>query len=48
MLTVQGGLAVLQKIQEIDYNVLETRPLLTKRDWLKIAAKSFIRRTVTL
>jgi squalene synthase HpnC len=48
MLTVQGGLAVLQKIQEIDYNLLETRPLLTKRDWLKIAAKSFIRRTVTL
>lgn len=36
--TILGGLAILKKIEEIDYNVLQTRPVLRKGDWLKIAA----------
>lgn len=45
--TVLGGLAILKKIEEIDYNVLESRPVLEKSDWLKISLNSIINRTVT-
>lgn len=46
--TVLGGLEILKKIEDMDYNVLETRPVLRKGDWLKIIAKSITKRTVTI
>jgi len=46
--TVLGGLEILKKIEEMDYNVLEIRPVLRKGDWLKIAANAITKRTVTI
>lgn len=37
--TVLGGLAVLDKIEKLEYNVLQYRPVLSKRDWAGIAVK---------
>ena len=34
--TVRGGMAILDKIADIEYNVLKTRPVLNKLDWTKI------------
>lgn len=41
-LTVEGGLAILQKIENMNYDVLKTRPKLAKTDWIKL-----IFRTIT-
>lgn len=46
--TILGGLKILKKIEQIDYNILETRPVLGKSDWLKIGLNSIIKRTVLL
>lgn len=40
--TVQGGLAILDQIEEKDFNVLTSRPKLKKTDWMKIALKTLI------
>ncbi|HQU71488.1 MAG TPA: squalene synthase HpnC [Calditrichia bacterium] len=37
-LTIRGGLAILDKIEALDFNVLAERPKLGKKDWLKIIA----------
>jgi squalene synthase HpnC len=37
--TMQGGIAILDKIKKNDYNVLDKRPTLRKIDWLKILIK---------
>lgn len=36
LVTVKGGEAILKKIEDIDYNVLDTRPTLSKMDFIKI------------
>lgn len=41
--TVLGGLAVLDKIEKLDYNVLQSRPALTKGDWARIAIEGIVR-----
>jgi squalene synthase HpnC len=38
--TVQGGLAILDKIDAVRGDVFRHRPQLTRSDWLRIAAKS--------
>ena len=40
--TVGGGLRILDKIEQNDYNVLEKRPILNKGDWLLIALRTLI------
>lgn len=42
--TVKGGLDILNKIRQIDYNVLAIRPTLNKLDWTKIALNLFFNR----
>ncbi len=42
--TVMGGLAVLDKIEKLDYNVLQYRPALTRGDWARIAIKGVVRK----
>lgn len=37
---VLGGMTILNKIRELDYNTLETRPVITGRDKLRILAKA--------
>lgn len=41
--TVSGGLAVLDKIEKLNYHVLQFRPTLTKRDWVRIAIQGIVR-----
>ncbi|MDR2637670.1 MAG: squalene synthase HpnC [Zoogloeaceae bacterium] len=41
--TVQGGLRILEKTREADYDVFRHRPVLTFRDWLLIAARAVFR-----
>ncbi|MCL2022200.1 MAG: squalene synthase HpnC [Betaproteobacteria bacterium] len=38
--TVQGGLRILEKIAEADYDVCSRRPVLKGRDWLIIAVRA--------
>lgn len=33
-LIVQGGLRILEKIEQVDYDIFRNRPQLTKKDWL--------------
>lgn len=40
-LTVNGGEAILDKIEKLNYNVLKTRPILSKIDYFRIVIKSF-------
>lgn len=35
-MVVQGGLRILEAIEEVDYDVFRRRPKLTKRDWIKV------------
>ncbi len=42
--TYRGGVTILDKIEEIGYNVLSQRPVINKIDWLKIAGYTFILR----
>ena len=35
-MVVQGGLRILEAIEEVDYDVFRRRPKLTKRDWSKV------------
>lgn len=42
--TVMGGLAVLDKIEKLDYNVLQYRPALTRGDRARIAIKGVVRK----
>jgi squalene synthase HpnC len=35
-MVVQGGLRILEAIEEVDYDVFRRRPKLGKRDWLKV------------
>ncbi|UGQ48512.1 squalene synthase HpnC [Massilia endophytica] len=35
-MVVQGGLRVLEAIEEVDYDVFRRRPTLEKRDWFKV------------
>lgn len=46
-LTIMGGLAILKKIEELDYTVLQHRPSLSKGDWAGIAIQSIMKRTVS-
>lgn len=34
--TIKGGMAILDKIADMEYNVLKARPVLNKLDWTKI------------
>ena len=34
--TVHGGLRILQKIEQADYDVFRRRPVLGRTDWLKV------------
>ena len=36
LITIKGGEAIIKKIEEIDYNVLELRPTLSKLDFIKL------------
>ena len=38
--TILGGMAILKKIKELDYNVLEQRPKLYKKDYFKLMVKA--------
>ena len=33
---VQGGLRILEAIEEVDYDVFRRRPKLARGDWLKV------------
>lgn len=46
--TINGGLAILNKIRQYDYNVLAIRPALNKLDWTKIALNLLINRNGNL
>jgi phytoene/squalene synthetase len=35
-MVVQGGLRILEAIEEVDYDVFRHRPKLGKLDWLKV------------
>jgi squalene synthase HpnC len=35
-MVVQGGLRILESIEEVDYDVFRRRPKLTRKDWLKM------------
>jgi squalene synthase HpnC len=35
-MVVQGGLRILEAIEEVDYDVFRRRPKLTRKDWLKV------------
>ncbi|WP_377704851.1 squalene synthase HpnC [Pseudoduganella sp. UC29_71] len=35
-MVVQGGLRILESIEEVDYDVFRRRPKLTRKDWLKV------------
>ncbi|GGZ00518.1 squalene synthase HpnC [Pseudoduganella plicata] len=35
-MVVQGGLRILEAIEEVDYDVFRRRPKLARRDWLKV------------
>lgn len=35
-MVVQGGLRILEAIEEVDYDVFRRRPKLEKRDWIKV------------
>ncbi len=39
--TVAGGMAILSKIEQNGFNVLQSRPTLSKTDWLKISFRLF-------
>lgn len=43
-LTINGGMRILKKIEEIHYNVLEQRPVLNSADKLKLLWRSFIKK----
>lgn len=45
--TVLGGLAILDKIERLGYDTLSTRPVLTRFDWLRVAAGAIGNVTVT-
>ena len=36
-MVVQGGLRILEAIEEVDYDVFRRRPTLSRRDWLTVA-----------
>ena len=38
--TCQGGVRILDKIEKADYDVFNRRPVVTKADWLGIAART--------
>jgi phytoene synthase len=38
--TVQGGLAILDKIDALHGDVFQRRPVLTKRDWIRMVARA--------
>lgn len=42
-LFARGGLRILQRIEQIDYRVLETRPVVTKLDALRMLSSSLLR-----
>lgn len=42
LVTIKGGEGILNKIEEINYNVLEKRPTLSKIDFLKIFVQAII------
>ncbi len=44
LVTIKGGEAILTKIEEIDYNVLEIRPTLNKIDVFKLFTRALILR----
>jgi phytoene synthase len=46
--TVLGGLEILNRIEKINYNVLQNRPALRKSDWAKIAVKSITQKAVVI
>ncbi|KQX01303.1 squalene synthase HpnC [Massilia sp. Root418] len=39
-MVVQGGLRILEAIEEVDYDVFRRRPKLTRGDWIKVAWRS--------
>jgi squalene synthase HpnC len=41
-LTWLGGREILKKIRRLDFDTLRTRPALTKRDWIPLAARALI------
>lgn len=41
-MTISGGRAILNKIEKLNYNVLNTRPELSKKDYLYLFLKSII------
>jgi len=45
---VQGGLRVLEAIEEVDYDVFRRRPTLEKRDWLKVFWRALRMRAASL
>ena len=42
-LVIQGGLAILKKIEDVRYDVFRHRPTLGKTDWLRLAWRAALR-----
>ena len=42
LVTIKGGEAILAKIEELNYNVIETRPTLSKLDFIKLFSTALI------
>jgi phytoene/squalene synthetase len=40
--TWQGGVRILDKIEDADFDVFASRPIVTKRDWAMIAMKCLL------
>lgn len=41
---IAGGITILKKIREVDYDVFRHRPVLTKADWAILLSKAFLKR----
>lgn len=40
-LVIQGGLTILERLDQLNYDVFERRPVLRPADWLRMALRSF-------
>ncbi len=45
-LTIMGGESILNKIKDVDYDVLHFHPKLSKRDWAKVVIQSIYKSSV--
>src|SRR5699024_1847571 len=43
-LVIHGGLRILERLEELNYDVFHRRPTLGKRDWIRLLARAIIQR----